>query len=228
VGIYDRDWYRDSPRRLAGWYSELDTVGKVILFVFVGSLVALVVMKFLPGRQPTFPEFPAHSRVEEFPVLDQGIHAAIEDGNYKRVRVILGHDPEQVAAVPREDCRDQPLHHAAAKGNLPICELLVRCRADVNAPGDKGATPLHRAVENGHRAVAEFLQKNEVDPADPDARDDEGLTPLHAAVRLENPAIARLLLERGARVTRDLMDLARNSPAGQDMVDLLRQYQKAR
>jgi hypothetical protein len=64
--------------------------------------------------------------------------------------------------------------------------------------------------------------------ADPDARDDRGFTPLRAAVRPENPAVARLLLEQGTRVTPDLLDLARESPGGQEMVDLLRQYRKAR
>jgi hypothetical protein len=225
VGIYDRDWYRESPRRLAGWYSELDTVGKVILFVFVGSLVALVFMKILPGRQPTFPDFMASGRGGESVVLDRGIHAAIEAEDVRQVRYILGHHPEQVRAVLREDSRDQPLHHAAAKGNLRICEFLISCDADVNASGDDGATPLHRAAEQGHRAVAGLLLRNE---ADPYVHDDRGLTPLHAAVRLEDPAIARNLLEHGARVTPDLLELARMAPGGQEMVDLLRQYQKAR
>jgi hypothetical protein len=225
MGIYDRDWYRDSPRRLAGWYSELDTVAKVILFVIVGSLVALVVMKFLPGRQHSFPDLRAHSEVEEEVVPDRGIHAAIEDEDFPRVLRILKQDPEQIRAALREDCPDQPLHHAAAKGNLRICQLLFRRGAEIDAPGDKGATPLHRAAENGHRAVADFLLRNE---ADPDAADDRGLTPLHAAVRLEDPAVARLLLEQGARVTPDLLELGRKSPAGQEMVELLRKYRKGR
>jgi hypothetical protein len=225
MGIYDRDWYRDSPRRVVGWYSELDTVGKVILFVFVGSLVALVVMKFVPGRQPPFPDFLAQGGGQEEVVPDRGIHAAIEDEDFSLVRQILQRDPEQIRAVQSDDRPDQPLHHAAALGNLRICQLLVRRNADVNTPGDKGATPLHRAVEHGHRTVADFLLRNE---ADLDARDERGFTPLHVAVRRENRAVARLLLEQGARVTPDLLDLPRKTPGGQEMADLLRQYQKAR
>jgi ankyrin repeat protein len=225
MGIYDRDWYRESPRRLAGWYSELDTVGKVILFVFVGSLVALIVMKFLPGRQPIFPDYLADDPAENEVVEDRGIHAAIEDESFERVRDLLRHDPLQIRAELRKDCPDQPLHHAAAKGNVRLCELLLLRGAEINAPGDQGATPLHRAAENGHRAVVNLLLRYE---ADLDALDDRGFTPLHAAVRLEDPAVARLLLEGGARVTPDLFDRARNSPGGQEMVDLLRRYRKGR
>ena len=43
MGIYDRDWYRDSPRG-GGWFHDLHPVGKIMLFLLVGSVVTLFVM----------------------------------------------------------------------------------------------------------------------------------------------------------------------------------------
>lgn len=60
-----------------------------------------------------------------------------------------------------------------------------------------GQTPLHLSSIHGHKAIAEYLLKNN---ASSSAQDSQGSTPLHEAVRYGNLEIAALLLENGANV----------------------------
>jgi ankyrin repeat protein len=76
-------------------------------------------------------------------------------------------------------------------------------------------TGLHRAVENGHKQLVEFLLAKGADvnarapelfgskggeSFDRDSKPGRGETPLHLAAALENPEFARLLVDRGAEV----------------------------
>ena len=125
---------------------------------------------------------------------------------------------------------DAPLAQAAARGDVAAVRALLEQRADVDAKGVDGATPLHRAVHADHLNIAEMLLKAGasatagdrygVTPlylasvngnarmiqrlldagADPHAVDPAGETALMTAARTGAPAALRVLLDRGARV----------------------------
>lgn len=56
-----------------------------------------------------------------------------------------------------EDCRQTPLHFAAAKGKLDMCQLLVSMGAHIDALDDKTSTPLHLAAKEGQVSVVKLL-----------------------------------------------------------------------
>ena len=45
------------------------------------------------------------------------------------------------------------VHYASWQGNVDPVGLLLRHRADANAPADDGQTPLHLSCEHGHYDV---------------------------------------------------------------------------
>lgn len=74
-----------------------------------------------------------------------------------------------------------------------VFRLLVSAGADVNAVGQGGETPLHRAARQGNAALAALLVEH---GARTDARDDSGRSPLDVAAQTESTgsqAIAELL-----------------------------------
>ena len=71
-------------------------------------------------------------------------------------------------------------------------------RADVNARGNLGRTPLHMAAKlNKDPAVIKMLLDRGTDI---NVRNNIGSTPLHEAAQNEEPAVTKLLLNRGADV----------------------------
>jgi ankyrin len=79
----------------------------------------------------------------------------------------------------------QPLHLAAASGNLPVMRLLLKNGAALEARTDAGETPLHIAAQNANGAVQALLEAG----ADATKKNSRGDMPLHAALRL--PASGR-------------------------------------
>ena len=122
------------------------------------------------------------------------------------------------------------LTDAAERGDTAAVRALIGLRADVNAVGVDGTTPLHRAVHADHLEIVDLLlraganattgDRYGVTPlylaavngntammvrlldagADPNAVDAAGETPLMTAARTGVPSALRLLLDRGARV----------------------------
>jgi ankyrin repeat protein len=68
---------------------------------------------------------------------------------------------ELIRAGARVDARDNEgrtaLHHAAAKGAVPLGQVLLRYRADRTAECSRGLTPMQTALLQAKRAFAEFL-----------------------------------------------------------------------
>lgn len=127
MGIYDRDWYRKQPSRIGSWWHELDTVGKVLVLIFVACIVGLVLMKVLPRKQsfePDLDDLP-FGRLTGHPVEDHGMHAAIESDDTGKVQALLMREPTQAWATLDLDNPDLPVHHAARKGNLQLVTFLL-------------------------------------------------------------------------------------------------------
>lgn len=92
----------------------------------------------------------------------------------------------------RNGADESPLMLAALKGELALCQLLIRKGADVNKPG---WAPLHYAATNGHIDIMNLLLE---ESAYIDAASPNGTTPLMMASQYGNESSVKLLLEAGA------------------------------
>lgn len=108
------------------------------------------------------------------------------------------------------------IHAAASKGKTDsVAKELATENSDVNEKSDRGQSPLHLAVSNGHYETVKFLVENGADVNLPDKRvirneltvaakklkeEVDGATPLHYAARLKYLGIAKYLLSQGADV----------------------------
>lgn len=93
---------------------------------------------------------------------------------------------------------------AAIRGNLPLCKILLKHGADIDAMNDAGNTPLMCSLTNGGNAdVAQFLLKAGANP-DPDVVSTVSFatayTPLILAVMNEQTEIVKELISRRVRL----------------------------
>ncbi len=150
-----------------------------------------------------------------FSLRRAAIHVAAEHGASKNLAAMLraGGNPNL-----RDGEKNTPLHWASADrstGGLTadypaVIRLLVRHGADLHRPNQKGATPLHVAVDTGVGSADRAVVKALLDAgAKPETVDGAGLTALQRFARSGNNegALVRLLLDAGA-------DPDRKTPGG--------------
>ncbi|TGO39431.1 hypothetical protein BHYA_0054g00270 [Botrytis hyacinthi] len=102
----------------------------------------------------------------------------------------------------RDNNGQNPLHQAAATGDLRAVNMLVGRATNVNAVDAQcGFTALHLATQNDHYTIIQSLMQN---GCDPNIQDPNGTTPLHLATALGLDRIVSLLISERADV--DLMD----------------------
>jgi len=92
-----------------------------------------------------------------------------------------------------------PLHSVAFEADCEIIQVLLDCKAEINARSDDDRTPLHMAsfsTPDDFKAARLFLENG----ADPNAQRNDGRTPLHVASSEGAIEVARLLLKYGADV----------------------------
>jgi ankyrin repeat protein len=83
----------------------------------------------------------------------------------------------------------------ASDGERNQVDLLLRHRADANAPDSDGQTPLHAAAGKDHFEVVAVLLAN---GANPNPKNDHGWTPLHIAAAKGHLRVVKLLIMTGA------------------------------
>ncbi len=89
---------------------------------------------------------------------------------------------------------------------------------DINEKDSRGATPLHCAVEGGHREIVQILLDK---GADLQAKNDFGNTPLHEASYRGDIELVKFLVSKGA-------DLKAKAVDGKTPLELAEKYsQKA-
>lgn len=122
-----------------------------------------------------------------------GLLMAVRESSFKVATVLLGNP--KIKAEVRNTADESPLMLAALKGELELCQLLIKKGAYVNKPG---WAPLHYAATNGHLAVMQLLldQHAYIDASSPN-----GTTPLMMAAHYGTVEAVKLLLEAGADVS---------------------------
>jgi Ankyrin repeats (3 copies)/Ankyrin repeats (many copies) len=101
---------------------------------------------------------------------------------------------------PQGDFNKTPLHSAAYYGDLEMVQVLLDCKANVNARAERGSTPLGFALSGPYLSdarVVRLLLGHGADPGLPALR---GLTPLHHASEKGWIEVVRLLIEHGVSV----------------------------
>ncbi len=85
------------------------------------------------------------------------LHFAAFLGGPEAVRVCLDASAD-VAAVARNEMRVQPLHSAAANGNVESCRLLLAAGADPHARQQRDFTPMDAATQEHNEELIALLR----------------------------------------------------------------------
>ncbi|MCP4218100.1 MAG: ankyrin repeat domain-containing protein, partial [bacterium] len=149
------------------------------------------------------------------------LHDATHAGYEEIVRLLLagGADPyaEVQGKTPFQLARGQmkmsvcklvkPIHTAAEKGDIEKVKTFLERKPDLlDFSDEESRTPLHAAVNAGHKNIVSMLIKR---GAAMEIRDKNGYLPLETARRKGYDDIEHMLLNKGARIT-DKEALAKN------------------
>ena len=104
-------------------------------------------------------------------------------------------------SLKRNQLGETLLHRACIEGKVKQVERLLADKHPVNVRDHCGWTPLHEAVNNGHKAIVELLLQKGANINDNEGVNTDGITPLHDACSNGHFDIIRLLLKNGAKVT---------------------------
>ncbi|KAL6634317.1 hypothetical protein ACP70R_026988 [Stipagrostis hirtigluma subsp. patula] len=148
-----------------------------------------------PPRSPSNPNPPPSSPQDI-------LFRAAFDGNLRLVKKTAraldkgeGRLAQKVGAL-RDSNGLGPLHCAAARGRMLVCQYLVdELRLDVNTADRANMTPLTFAIDFGNVDVVQYLLDH---GADTEIRISTGLTPLVYAIGKGNCEIVKALLCKGA------------------------------
>ena len=88
--------------------------------------------------------------------------------------------------------RCSPMHIAAERGNLELCQHIMDRIEDKNPKGLFGETPLHWAAGEGHYNVCELILENN---GNKNPKDDKGITPLHKAAARNDLEVCKLIIK---------------------------------
>ncbi|XXH02274.1 hypothetical protein Hte_008643 [Hypoxylon texense] len=132
--------------------------------------------------------------------------AAAAQANEARVRDILAEEPPWTSSTDHDALRTA-LQKAAARGKLPLVQLLLDHGAEVNPRRESEVPPLVKAAEGGHAdIVAELLKRN----ANPNGRNRNGQTALFSACMKGHNKVVEILLRGRASV--EVQDKEGRSP----------------
>lgn len=104
---------------------------------------------------------------------------------------------------------DSPLYRDAAAGSIESVRLLLRCGVNPSITTIYGWAPLHWAAHNGYMdCVVALVEAG----ADLDTMSDQSRTPLDMARQGRQEAIAEMLVRRGARTARQVIEERAGKP----------------
>lgn len=125
--------------------------------------------------------------LDKRPTLYWAVYRFI-DGNVEIIKLLLEHGAT---------CNELPMVMWALEEHRDkeLAALLINAQQGVNAPNNKGVTPLEWAVENDDVELAKLLFKN---GALPDKLGRNNITPLRIAILSEDLGMIKVLLKHGA------------------------------
>ena len=131
------------------YFQGIGTIGTAL--IGAGSLVALTSCIIFHFAHKIL-----HQRRQNHTLLDQ-VSKGDSSDNHQAIKSTIASG----AKVDTTDAEgNTPLHHAAAKGDLALCQTLVSAGAKLDALNEKDIIayyPIDRAIGNDHLPVVEFL-----------------------------------------------------------------------
>lgn len=124
-------------------------------------------MKQIQTRQEdkgkVIPLMPRQNKQLAFPfiedplLLNKALHSAARAGKAKKIAELVRSRGANVNAADKYG--ETPLMHAAKRGNLKACRVLIQMKADINLRDNYGMTAIHHAIDGGHTITAAFLRR---------------------------------------------------------------------
>jgi uncharacterized membrane protein YgcG len=146
------------------------------------------------AQEPTRRET-SYSRPEN-PQRRANISAAASTSPYL-IDDLEGSRPSRPGSGSEQQTSNKTLHEAAATGDITQVQLLLSQGTDINLLNLNRTTPLHIAILNRKKEIAELLVNND---ANLNKTNKRGLTPLHVASTTGQKEIVELLISKGADV----------------------------
>lgn len=135
---------------------------------------------------------------------DTPLHLAVKMDSDALVKILI----ERASVNEKNTWGETPLHIFSKKGfsRSSIGRLLIDKGADVEARSDlKDQTPLHCAVQRRLLTNTELIRLLIEKGANIEAVDSEGATPLLLAVKERSDEAVKILVEKGAKITDEIM-----------------------
>ena len=120
-----------------------------------------------------------------------GLHLAAWRGRVNVLQFLLS---EGCSVTLEDKNRYHPLHWAAKIGAVPTAKALINKRAQIEATGEFGRTPLHMAAHNLREEMVALLMDAGANCNAAGTDQEEGVRPLHEAVMKDSILIVALLL----------------------------------
>jgi ankyrin repeat protein len=190
--LYDRDTHSDwlpAPPSLS-WFSDFGSTRSGVTPLYYAALCG-----FQGLVEHLVVKYPQHVNTNGGSYVTPLIAALA--GRHFKIAEFLHHNGVQ--ADVRGNDGETPLTSAAWYEDLELVRVLLDYKADVNAQGPDGWTPIHY-VSQGPRLLPDVAQLLLEHGADIHARTDGGSTPLHVAAECGRAEVIRVLLEHGADV----------------------------
>src|SRR6266404_5466403 len=121
------------------------------------------------------------------------LQRASESGHYGIVKFLLEHQAD--VNIQKDNKRQTALHWAAYNGELEICRLLLKYKANLELRTENQMTPLNLASATGHHDIVEELL---ICGAIANVQDNDIWTPLHGASQNGDLRTVQLLVQHGA------------------------------